>query len=441
MPYKLNAFTGQFDLTSEGSVVVPPTLTPNSGGAVSEVAGTINVLGQTSNTSPVMYTTNGGAGLFYVENRAYTTRYVVDGSSTEGLRGTYTTIQAAINAAFADGAINDDIKTIYIREGYYPEDIVIPATAAINLVGANDYSSIIGGTMTYAGTGSRTIFNNIDFLALSSSSVIIPDNTIAYFYNCYFNAVSSGAIETTGTNDEVRLWDCIIKAATVTIGGTFFYHGAKFYNCDLLDTVVTIKDTSSAQFYSCVMNQIVLADQGIAECYDCTFNYSFSPNVIAAGNISGTSANPEQQRIYNCTFITRDHPAITATAPFFLSGNIVEYETYNYGLFDSNPTITFQQEQQGNLRAIHTDNADYSATYGDSFIGIDSSGGVVTVTLPATGYKGQEYTIADVAGAAATHNITVAGNGHNIDGAANATISTNYGKVTVVFTGSIWKII
>lgn len=61
-------------------------------------------------------------------------------------------------------------------------------------------------------------------------------------------------------------------------------------------------------------------------------------------------------------------------------------------------------------------------------------------TLPtAVGCKGKEYVIKDGAGAAATHNITVDGNGsETVDGAANAVISTNYGKVKVKSDGANW---
>ena len=63
----------------------------------------------------------------------------------------------------------------------------------------------------------------------------------------------------------------------------------------------------------------------------------------------------------------------------------------------------------------------------------------VTVTLPAAPTTGQQYIVADSAGTAATHNITVDGNGNNINGAATLTMSTNYEVITLTFNGTFWN--
>lgn len=65
---------------------------------------------------------------------------------------------------------------------------------------------------------------------------------------------------------------------------------------------------------------------------------------------------------------------------------------------------------------------------------VDSSSGVVTITLPASPRDGQRVTVTDLGGAANTNNITVGRNGNTINGAAaDTTINTNYDTVTFIY--------
>ena len=70
-----------------------------------------------------------------------------------------------------------------------------------------------------------------------------------------------------------------------------------------------------------------------------------------------------------------------------------------------------------------------------------NTGIAVTINLPATPLRGDSYTIKDATGNAGTLNITISGNGFNIDGGSSATISTNFGVVRVVYNGTIWNVI
>lgn len=66
-------------------------------------------------------------------------------------------------------------------------------------------------------------------------------------------------------------------------------------------------------------------------------------------------------------------------------------------------------------------------------------GAATVVNLPAGPPLGQDYTIADCKGDAATNNITVTPAAGNIDGSATFVISTNFGSWTGYYTGTIWK--
>ncbi len=65
----------------------------------------------------------------------------------------------------------------------------------------------------------------------------------------------------------------------------------------------------------------------------------------------------------------------------------------------------------------------------------------ITITLPSSPTAGDTYIIKDQGGTSATYNITVSGNGNNIDGAASYVISANYQSITVIFANGTWSII
>ena len=67
--------------------------------------------------------------------------------------------------------------------------------------------------------------------------------------------------------------------------------------------------------------------------------------------------------------------------------------------------------------------------------------GAVAVALPA-GVTGTMYFLKDGTGDAAANPITITPNGaETIDDAATATINTNYGALTLVYTGAKWEIL
>jgi len=78
----------------------------------------------------------------------------------------------------------------------------------------------------------------------------------------------------------------------------------------------------------------------------------------------------------------------------------------------------------------------YTASDGDNLF-VDTSGGAVTITLPASPSIGNQVKIIDSHGTAATNNITVGRNSQKIQGtAADLTISTNRAGISLVFYDS-----
>ncbi len=86
----------------------------------------------------------------------------------------------------------------------------------------------------------------------------------------------------------------------------------------------------------------------------------------------------------------------------------------------------------------------YTVLGTDYLISVDTSGGAVTVTLPAaTAVAGRTYVIRDTGGAAAASNITIGGGGTNLVGggaaAATKVINTAYAGATVYSNGATWN--
>ncbi|MFQ5874303.1 MAG: hypothetical protein ACE5JL_10945 [Dehalococcoidia bacterium] len=87
-----------------------------------------------------------------------------------------------------------------------------------------------------------------------------------------------------------------------------------------------------------------------------------------------------------------------------------------------------------------TKTANYTATATDKIIGVDTTGGAVTITLPtAETTAGRTYVVKDQGGSAGTNNITVATEGaQTIDGSATDAISANYGSQGYYSDGTNW---
>jgi hypothetical protein len=72
--------------------------------------------------------------------------------------------------------------------------------------------------------------------------------------------------------------------------------------------------------------------------------------------------------------------------------------------------------------------------------GVNTTGGAITATLPATPSTGQAIFFADAGGAYATNNLTVAPNGQTIMGTAgDLTVSTTNQNFGLFYNGTTWR--
>lgn len=105
--------------------------------------------------------------------------------------------------------------------------------------------------------------------------------------------------------------------------------------------------------------------------------------------------------------------------------------------------VVMDSGQTVNVTAVATAATPYAILGSDYFITTDTTGGALTLTLPAAPATGRSLVVYDGAGqAAAGGNITVDGNGKNVAfaGASAATqlLNTAYESMTLVYNGTLW---
>lgn len=92
------------------------------------------------------------------------------------------------------------------------------------------------------------------------------------------------------------------------------------------------------------------------------------------------------------------------------------------------------------ILALSSPTSPYTPTSEDVVL-VPNHVGAFTINLPLGQTPGKFFFIKDAAGVALANNITVSGNGNNIDGASSQTINTNFGGIQVIWNGVSWAII
>ncbi len=102
------------------------------------------------------------------------------------------------------------------------------------------------------------------------------------------------------------------------------------------------------------------------------------------------------------------------------------------------PTIAGAITLNGGLIEKRTATAvSYNVLVTDVIIAVTDTTAARTMTMPNSGLvAGQRWTIKDESGACSIFNITISGNGANVDGAASQVINVNYGSVDIYTNGT-----
>jgi hypothetical protein len=131
---------------------------------------------------------------------------------------------------------------------------------------------------------------------------------------------------------------------------------------------------------------------------------------FSAVNLSGTTPNILADLFWITIALSNPRPGPTSTVAPFSNRQILSYTQ----------TAT-----------------SYQVLGTDAIIGVTDNSSARTITMPNTNLvAGQVWNIKDEAGTAqSSHNITISGNGVNIDGASTFVINTNYGEAEIYYNG------
>ena len=432
--------TSGFVLTSNGAGSDPSFKSISSAGAaisftgddglveVPDAAGNFNIIGQKASTIAVMDTI-GSLNTISREDRAWQTQYVVDASSTNGLRGTFTTIQAAINQAVADGVSAQRVKTIFIRPGTYSESLVMPANS-MHLTAntpsgypvtqdATLYDVTIDGTVNFT-AGAVAHFSNVNLVSTANGIVINAANTtnVIGFHNCNIGTGGATAISITANFSYLSL------SQTQITGGIISCANAGLANiCNSSVLGITASLGSFILDDSVMTGTITLSGSATA-----VINNGVVTGTLIAG--SGTTIS-----VYNSTITTSGTPI--SGAGTVNTGNV------SFIGSGSDNTATTQIPKIGTNDAVKvvTPGAyPYTTKPQDAVILVDTSS-ARTITPLASPTTGQKHIIKDSVGLAGANNVTITPSGKNIDGVASKTISSNYGSLSIVYNGTEWNVI
>lgn len=402
------------------------TLTPDSGSPVAPVAGTIPTLGFQAGTVPTMETYNDGAGNFRIADQSWISQYVVDPSTTPGLKGTFQTIQAAITQAEADGAAFGVNAVIYIRSppgvtATYTEDLTI--TGGIVLVGEAGwgpngllvYSPLIVGNHTFGNLAALQA-NNIGFQNGGSGTLTTFNSTggqtlfSLQLNDCQLinNQGAMGAF----VNSDASFNQIFMKGCFCDSGGVFNAFTMPGISQSIMrDTLFagsgwTISG-GAVQFYNCIaVGPVVLSNANIV-----AYNSTFASDTT--NNISGTGAI---NTLVNCVFSSNSATTAACSSTGGLQGwgnSIGPGATGPKTIFSASLTVNNTPAMAGCIWPGVSSAVSYVAAQNDFYIGINDTSVARTVTLPApaTIAIGHIFVVKDESFNAMINNITISATG------------------------------
>ena len=166
--------------------------------------------------------------------------------------------------------------------------------------------------------------------------------------------------------------------------------------------------------------------------------------------IFGGKSNSIEVDNLGATIVGGSHITLTGNSYIFHTavGNLAIIDTPSTGasgdtvLVRDSSTGIIKQVAQASLGSQGEDDnllnitgvTTYTADGNNYVLLVDTSSAGQTITLPASPLNGLSYKIKDKSGNASVNNVTIDGNGSNIDGAANASINTNFGAFELVYS-------
>lgn len=454
-PVSGNLYYKQTGTGDTGWILLGPaqiTLTADDTNSLTGTA--FDLFGQAANTVPTMQSLI-NSGKFLFVNNAWDTQYVIDASSTVGLKGTFQTIQAALNQAVSDGMTYTNPKKFIIRPGTYTQNLTIPGGAYFEGMGyssdptALPQSVTIVGNHTMAAIGlwsSRGInwqcASGVLFTAGATFAIIQATDTS--FYNS-----GTGLLFDFSTATTVLDWYDV----TLTTGILTFA------------TAIRIITLSANSIRNCKFNGVGLETRsGVLRMECCKDVGELFLNAVSASafirdtnfvadlndNIYGTGA----ATLINCGFNNNDGSKYAFSATHgTLMINCYLWTNASVPADLTSPTVPVTPGfgQAGNILKGHR--YDGAGTYtldptGDSYVGVTGTQSDTEVHLKrgphssSTTMTDYQVWVVDEAGTAATNAILVSdAEGALINGNATYSIDENFGAALFHTNGVDWFVI
>jgi hypothetical protein len=169
-----------------------------------------------------------------------------------------------------------------------------------------------------------------------------------------------------------------------------------------------------------------------------TYTFPFTGGATFSGSISTTSLSTSGR------YLLTTGQSASGTGTYSHTINAIDFSCTSSGVqcggFGTNGVFVTVFGQIESTRVITAAGAVTAATSDRHICVNKTTGAATTVNLFAAPTAGTILTVDDCKGDAATNNITVTPAAGNIDGAGTFVINTNFGSVTMVYTGTIWKV-
>lgn len=449
--FSYNPFTNNLDKSGAGGGGGSITLVPDSGSALNGTA--FNIQGFQAGSTRVIETIN-NSGNFQVEDRSWLSRYVVDPSTSAGTRGTFSTITDAINQAVFDGAIlaNGLVQTVWIRPGYYQEDVAIPDNAFLNIicqsaggyVNTNTSDSVILGSVTFGAT-TITYWENVCFYTQAGADTItIPDVASISFKNCTIIEGSNSAVNVTGNSYPVSFDGCTFFGKVVASTPNDQSTSRGLVLNSRLVSQWQLSNYAAFRCINCDLIGFICNDHAVAETLNCQGTAASLPF------ISGTTDG--QQVVLNTSLRTLGQsnlPSPIFDFPgtlFFSNLTFKPIDDTNHwpfpALFSAQTTVKLTPTMQGNVLKSIRVASNYAVQYHDQYIGVTDTTSARTITLNDLIMPDQIVIIKDESLNASVNPITVnVSGGGLIDGQASQQIAQNGASLTFIFDGTNYFIL
>lgn len=97
--------------------------------------------------------------------------------------------------------------------------------------------------------------------------------------------------------------------------------------------------------------------------------------------------------------------------------------------------------KRGKRIAVTSTNVSYTILNSDEAVIITLLSAPINLILPSGPTIGDIYTVKDSGGNIETYNVTISGNGYNIDGVSTFLMNKNYSSISLLYTGFEWSVL